>query len=72
MKIIHYIANVSILLGAASLLAAVFYGAFFLSWFKLETRSLLIFANPCFLLGIALYVRELIYERNGGVLKAPR
>ena len=60
MKIIHYIANVAILLGSASLLAAIFYAAFYISWFNLEPRSFLFFANACFLLGIALYVRELI------------
>jgi hypothetical protein len=64
MKIIHYIANVAILLGSASLLAATFYRVFYISWFNLEPRSFLFFANTCFLLGIALYVRELISKKT--------
>lgn len=64
MKIIHYIANIAILLGSASLLASMFYRAFYITWFNLEPRSFLFFANPCFLLGIALYVRELISKKT--------
>ena len=60
MKIIHTIANVVILLGAAGLLAGVFYKVFVLSWFNFSPSAFLRFANTCLLLGIALYVRELI------------
>ena len=64
MKIIHYIANISILMGSASLLAGLFYRAFYISWFGLLPRSFLIFANTCLLLGIALYIREMIPKRS--------
>ncbi len=60
MKIIHYIANVVILLGAAALIAGVIYKLFFITWLGLYASSFLRFANICLLLGIALYVRELI------------
>ena len=60
MKIIHTIANVVILLGAAGLLVGLFYKGFSLSWFNISPSAFLRFANTCLLLGIALYVRELI------------
>ena len=63
MKIIHNIANVAILLGSASLLGSMFYRAFYISWFGLEPRSFLMFANTCLLLGIAPYMRELIHKK---------
>ena len=60
MKLIHNIANVMILLGAAGLLVGVFYRVFLLSWFNFSPSAFLKFANTCLLLGIAIYVRELI------------
>ncbi len=45
MKIVHYIANVVILLGAASLIGAVFYKIFFITWFGLLPSSFLRFGN---------------------------
>ena len=60
MKPIHYIANVAILLGAAALIAAVIYKLFFLEWLGLMPMSFISIANTCLLLGIALYVRELL------------
>ena len=60
MKLIHYIANVVILLAAAALIAGVIYKLFFITWLGLVPSSFLGFANTCLLLGIALYVRELI------------
>ena len=60
MKIFHTIANVVILLGAAGLLVGVFYRVFLLSWFDFSPGAFLKFANTCLLLGIALYIRELI------------
>ena len=64
MRIIHYIANVVILLGAAALIAGVIYKLFFLAWLGLQPGSFLRFANICLLLGIALYVRELIPKKK--------
>ena len=64
MKVIHYIANVVILLGAASLIAGVIYKLFFLMWLGLQPGSFLRFANVCLLLGIALYVRELVAKKK--------
>jgi len=60
MKFIHYIANVCILLGAASLIGGVFFKLFHIRWLGLVPMSFLSFANVCILLGIAFYVRELI------------
>ena len=60
MKLIHYIANVCILLGAASLIGGIFYKLFYIKWLGLVPMSFLSFANVCILLGIAFYVRELI------------
>ena len=64
MKLIHYIANVLILLGAASLIGGVIYRLFYLTWLGLVPRSFLGLANICLLLGIALYVRELIPRKK--------
>jgi hypothetical protein len=64
MNVIHYIANVVILLGAAALIAGVIYKLFFLMWLGLQPGSFLKFANVCLLLGIALYVRELIAKKK--------
>ena len=63
MKIIHVTANISILLGSASILAAIFYRALYISWFGLQPRSFLLFAGTCLLLGIALYLRELLPKK---------
>ena len=64
MKIIHNIANVAILMGGTSILVAIFYRVLYISWFNLEPRSFLIFSNACLLLGIALYMRELIQNKE--------
>ena len=64
MKVIHYIANIVILLGAAALIAGVIYRLFYLEWLDLQPGSFLRFANICLLLGIALYVRELIPKKK--------
>lgn len=64
MKLIHYIANIVILLGAAALIAGVIYKLFFLTWLGLVPMSFISFANTCLLLGIALYVRELIPKKK--------
>ena len=64
MKIIHYIANIVILLGAASLIGGVIYKLFYITWLGLLPNSFLRFANICLLLGIALYVRELIPKKK--------
>ncbi len=64
MKVIHYIANIVILLGAAALIVGVIYKLFFLTWLGLWPGSFLRFANTCLLLGIALYVRELIPKKK--------
>lgn len=64
MKLIHYIANIVILLGAAALIAGVIYKLFFITWLDLWPGSFLRFANICLLLGIALYVRELIPRKK--------
>ena len=63
MKTIRVTANVSTLLGFTSILAAIFYRALYISWFGLEPRSFLLFASSCLLLGIALYLRELIPKK---------
>ena len=64
MKIVHYVANVCILLGAASLIAGVIYKLFYLRWLGLLPISFINFANISLLLGIALYVRELIPRKK--------
>ncbi len=64
MKLIHYIANVAILLGAASLIGGLIYKLFFLTWLGLMPGAFLKFADACLLLGIALYVRELIPRKT--------
>ncbi len=64
MKLIHYIANIVILLGAASLIGGVIYKLFYITWLGLLPSSFLQFANICLLLGIALYVRELISKKK--------
>lgn len=65
MKLIHYVANICILLGAASLIGGVIYKLFFITWLALLPGSFLGFANVCLLLGIALYIRELIPREKG-------
>jgi len=60
MKLVHYIANVSILLGAATLIAGVAYKLFYVAWLGFLPSSFLEFANIFLLLGIALYIRELV------------
>ncbi len=63
MKLIHYVANVCILLGAASLLGAVIVKLFHLRFLGLVPFSFFNFANTCLLLGIALYLREIFFRR---------
>ena len=60
MKFIHYLANICILLGAAGLIGGVIYKLFYIRWLGLLPISFINFASTCLLLGIALYVRELI------------
>ena len=60
MKIVHYIANICILLGAASLIGGIIYKLFYIRWLGLVPMSFISFGNICLLLGIALYIRELI------------
>ena len=60
MKIVHYVANVCILLGAVSLIGGVIFKMFYIRWLNLMPISFINFSNICLLLGIALYVRELI------------
>ena len=60
MKLVHYIANICILLGAVSLIGGVIYKLFYIRWLNLLPISFIHFANICLLLGIALYIRELI------------
>ena len=60
MKIIHNIANIMILLGAANLIGGVLYKMFIIEWFGLAPSSFLDLAKVCLLLGIALYIRELV------------
>jgi len=64
MKAIHSIANVLILLGALALISGVCYKLFNLWWFYLTGGAFLKFAHTCLLLGIALYVRELIPSKQ--------
>jgi len=64
MKLIHYIPNVVILLGAAGLIGGIIYKIFIITWWGLAPGSFLRFANTCLLLGIALYVRELIPKKK--------
>jgi len=64
MKIVHYIANICILLGAASLIGGIIYKLFYIRWLGLVPMSFISFANICLLLGIALYIRELILKNK--------
>jgi hypothetical protein len=60
MKIIHYISNVCILLGTVSLIGGIVFKVFMFQFFGLMPGSFLRLANTCLLLGMALYIRELI------------
>ena len=60
MKLVHYIANICILLGAASLIGGVIFKLFYIRWLGLVPLSFINFSTVCLLLGIALYIRELI------------
>jgi hypothetical protein len=64
MKLVHYIANILILLGAAALIGGVFYKVFIVTWWGLSPSSFLRFGDTCLLLGIALYVREVIPKKK--------
>ena len=60
MKFVHSIANICILLGAAGLIAGIAIKMLHISFLSLLPISFLHFANTCLLLGIALYISELI------------
>ncbi len=60
MKLIHSIADILILLGALSLLGALIIKIFHISVLYLVPFSFFNFANTCLLLGIALYIREIV------------
>lgn len=63
MKAIYYVANIAIVLGAAALIAAVIFRLFSITWLGLWPSSILRFGNICLLLGIALYVREIVVRK---------
>jgi hypothetical protein len=60
MKLVHNIANICILLGAAGLIAGIAVKMLYVSFLCLLPISFLHFANTCLLLGIALYISELV------------
>jgi hypothetical protein len=60
MKIVHYVANVCILIGAAALLGGLFTKLFHFDFLNLWPSAYLKFADTCLLMGIALYARGLL------------
>jgi hypothetical protein len=67
MKLVHNIANICTLLGAASLIGAIIVKLFHIRVLGLVPFSFFNFANTCLLLAIALFIREHLLEyRNKG------
>jgi hypothetical protein len=64
MKIANFIADTVILLGALGFIAGIIFKVFFIRWLGLLPISFINFSQICFLLGIALYVRELILQKK--------
>ena len=64
MKTVSFIADTVILLGAASFLAGIVFKVFYIRWLGLLPVSFINFSQICFLLGIALYVRELVLQKK--------
>lgn len=64
MKIVHHIANICTLLGAAGLIGALIVKIFHLRFLGLVPFSFFNFANTCLLLAIALYIREQVFNHK--------
>jgi len=64
MKTVSFIADTVILLGAVSCIAGIVFKVFFIRWLGLLPISFINFSQICFLLGIALYVRELVLQKK--------
>ena len=64
MKTVGFIADTVILLGAVSFVAGIIFKVFYIRWLGLLPISFVNFSQICFLLGIALYVRELIQQKK--------
>jgi len=64
MKAMRIIADGAVSVGALSLLTAVVYRVLYAEWLGLQPRSFLFFSSACLLLGMALYIRELLSHKN--------
>ncbi len=64
MKNVNFIADIVILLGALGFIAGIIFKVFYIRWLGLLPISFINFSQICFLLGIALYVRELILQKK--------
>ena len=62
MNILTHIANICVLLGAISLLGAVIVKIFHIRMLGLVPFSFFCFADTCLLMGIALYIREILVK----------
>ena len=60
MKLILRVADICILLGSTGLIGAVIVKLFHLKFLGLVPFSFFCFSNTCLLLGIALYVHDLV------------
>lgn len=64
MRIVNFIADIVILLGAVGLIAGIIFKVFYIRWLGLLPISFINFSQICLLLGIAFYVRELFRQKK--------
>ena len=64
MKTVNFVADTLILLGAVSFIAGIVFKVFFIRWLGLLPISFINFSQICFLLGIALYARDLVLQKK--------